>query len=178
MVEAAESRTSTDPDRCSFTVALQAARDHLVQADGAEATGALIQQIRNALLAPRRLRVSTRKVKSPISRYNERLPDGRPDHSRAVTGLDIAILQPPEQPELPAAARPEWHIAPADRRRQRVLALFREDPGRVWSARELAQHLGDNLTSLHRQLNRWVGDGLINKPRPGRYTTAPPSPAS
>ncbi|WP_406381684.1 hypothetical protein [Streptomyces sp. NBC_01618] len=34
MVEAAESRPGTDPDRCGFTIALQPARDLLVCAEG------------------------------------------------------------------------------------------------------------------------------------------------
>ncbi|MFH9355309.1 hypothetical protein ACH4J0_40670, partial [Kitasatospora sp. NPDC017646] len=134
-------------------------------------TDALIQRLQDDLLPPRRLRVSTRKVKSPISRYHERLPDGRPDRSQAVTGLDIAVLPPPESAELPTATALEWHLAPGGRRRERVLELFRQGPARLWSPSELARHLGDvTLPSLHRQLNRWADDGLIDKPRRGRYT--------
>jgi hypothetical protein len=59
MVDAAESRPGTDPDRVSFAIAFQAAR---------------------------RLRVSTRKVKSPISRYHARQDDGRPATSDQPQG--------------------------------------------------------------------------------------------
>jgi hypothetical protein len=71
--------------------------------------------------------VSTRKVKSPVSGYKERLDDGRPDHSRTVTGLVITLLQPAPTP--PAVSRDERPIAPADRRRQQqVLALLIKTP--------------------------------------------------
>ncbi|GAA2885715.1 hypothetical protein GCM10020220_089920 [Nonomuraea rubra] len=60
-----------------------------------------------ALLPPRRPRVSTRKVKSPTSRYNERLDDGRPDHSRTITDLDITLLPPPPRcPPRPGTSDP------------------------------------------------------------------------
>jgi hypothetical protein len=57
-----------------------------------------------ALLPPRRTQVSTRKVKSPVSRYSERLDDGRPDTSRTVTDLDITVLAPAaEEPPCPTS---------------------------------------------------------------------------
>jgi hypothetical protein len=59
-----------------------------------------------SLLPPRRPRVSTRKVKSPVSRYNERFDDGRPETSRPVTGLEITVLVPAvEQRPLPTPSR-------------------------------------------------------------------------
>ncbi|QKW47699.1 transposase [Streptomyces microflavus] len=79
MVEAAESLPGTDPDRCCFTIALQTARDQVVQAaavitDPADAgrVGLIGHRILARLLPPRRQRVSTRKVKSPMSRYSTR----------------------------------------------------------------------------------------------------------
>ncbi|TMR96590.1 IS4/IS5 family transposase, partial [Nonomuraea basaltis] len=101
MVDPAESRPGTDPDRCGFSIALHAARDLVIQPDGnpGHATTGLLATIGRRVLAgllpPRRPRVSTRKVKSPTSRYNERLNDGRPDQSRTITGLDITPLPPP-----------------------------------------------------------------------------------
>lgn len=83
MIDAAESRPGTDPDRCSFTVAFQTACGQVLQAtrvtiEGVDPVGAIGHAILAALLSPRRPRVSTRKVKSPMSRYKERLLDGRP----------------------------------------------------------------------------------------------------
>ncbi|MFJ4830806.1 hypothetical protein ACIP79_12930 [Streptomyces sp. NPDC088747] len=132
MVEAAEALAGTDPDRWCFTVALQTARDQLVQAaavitDPADAArlGLIGHRILARLHPPRRQRVSTRKVKSPISRNSTRHDDGRPDTSRTITGLDINILEPAEShPQLPAISRDDRHTAPADRRRHRILALL------------------------------------------------------
>ncbi|MCX4516054.1 hypothetical protein OHA27_38870 [Streptomyces sp. NBC_01619] len=69
MVEAAESRPGTDPDRCGFTIALQTARDLLVRAEEVfeQGIGTIGRRVLSALSPTRRPRVSTRKVKSPIS---------------------------------------------------------------------------------------------------------------
>jgi hypothetical protein len=64
-----------DPDRASFSVALQTARDQVIQAAGviAEATidlvGAIGRAVLGHLMPVRRLRVSPRAVKRPLSRY-------------------------------------------------------------------------------------------------------------
>lgn len=186
MVEAAQSRPGTDPDRCSVTVALEAARDHVVQAAGVVGTGEvgglLGQRVLAALLPARRARVSTRKVKSPVSRYKERHDDGRPDTSRTVTGLDITVLASAGgEPSLPTASRDDRLSARPDHRREHVLALLRADAGRHWGAREIAQHLGDiTLGSMYRQLSRWAAAGLLRKSGRGTYTALdePPDPLS
>jgi hypothetical protein len=65
----------TDPDRASFTIALQAARDQVVQAAGVIASetidlaGAIGRHILDNLLPARRLRISPRAIKRPLSRY-------------------------------------------------------------------------------------------------------------
>ncbi|WP_147943274.1 transposase [Microbispora sp. CSR-4] len=182
MVDAAESLPGTDPDRCSFTIALQSARDQVIQAAGVTgddpnpATGAIARALLAGLLPARRLRVSTRKVKSPVSRYKERLDDGRPNHSRTITGLVITFLQPTPMP--PAVSRDERPLVTADRRRQQqVLALPHQDPDRSWQARDIARHLGDvTLNTMYRQLSRWANSQLIHKIGPGIYTARSISP--
>ncbi|MFJ8856461.1 IS4 family transposase [Streptomyces sp. NPDC102437] len=188
MVEAAESQPGTDPDRCCFTVAVQTARDQVVQATGVLPTdpaavhraGLIVDRILTRLLPPRRQRVSTRKVKSPMSRYSTRHDDGRPDTSRTITGLDISVLEPCEtHPQLPAVSRDDRHTAPADRRRHRILALLEEDPTRLWRPRDIASHFGDiTMETMYRQLSRWAETGLIHKLGPGLYaaTTWSPTP--
>jgi hypothetical protein len=187
MVDAAESRPGTDPDRCGFSIALHTARDLVVRAAditacGIAVVGAIGRRILANLLPPRRLRVSTRKVKSPISRYNDRLDDGRPDRSRPVTALSIAILAaPPSQAALPAVSRDDRLTALTDRRSKRVLALLQEDPSRSWRPRDIAHHLGDiTLGTMYRQLSRWAESGLILKIGSGLYiaTTHSPAPLS
>jgi len=171
MVEAAESRPGTDPDRCGFTIALQAARDLVVQAAGittlpeASTIGVIGQRVLAGLLPPRRARVSTRKVRSPVSRYAERQDDGRPDRSRTVTRLDLTILEPANaQPLLPAASRDDRHTVHSQRRRHRILDLLHEEPDRPWRPRDIAARFGDiTLETMYRQLNRWAANGLIHK---------------
>ena len=64
-----------DPDRASFSIALQAARDQVIQAANVIASetidlaGAIGRQILSNLLPARRLRLSPRAVKRPLSRY-------------------------------------------------------------------------------------------------------------
>ncbi len=177
MVEAAESRPGTDPDRCSFTIALYTARDLLVRAHGIreEGIGTIGRKILSALSPERRPRVSTRKVKSPISRYAERKMDGRPDGSRTVASVTIALLQPqPSPPALPITMVREY--VGAGYRMTRVLAVLQAEPERQWRAREIAELLGDvTLVTTYRQLARWTERGLIRRIRTGRYAAAAPT---
>ncbi|MFJ1652938.1 IS4 family transposase [Streptomyces sp. NPDC088337] len=189
MVEAAESLPGTDPDRCSFTVALQTARDEVVQATGIVpdepgSLGLIGQRVLARLLAPRRHRASIRKVKSPISRYSERRDDGRPDRSRTITELTVTVLEPDlEQQPLPTVSRDDRHTVPTQRRRHRILALLQDDPTRLWRPAEIAAHFGDiTLHTMYRQLSRWAETGIIHKLGPGLYaatawTSTPLPPA-
>ncbi|MFJ7272048.1 IS4 family transposase [Streptomyces sp. NPDC099050] len=181
MVDAAESLPGTDPDRCSFSIALHTARGQVIQAPGIVTTdadrdailGTIGRRILTGLLPHRRQRLSTRKVKSPMSRYSTRHDDGRPDTSRTVTGLDITILEPSEShPQLPATSRDDRNTAPTDRRRHRILALLEKDPTRLWRPRDIASHFGDiTMETMYRQLSRWAETGLIHKLGPGLYAT-------
>jgi hypothetical protein len=187
MVGAAESLPGTDPDRCCFSITLHTARDQVIQATGIVTTdtdrdtllGTIGRRILTGLLPPRWQRVSTRKVKSPMSRYSEQREDGRPDTSRTVTHLNVTVIEPLDHsPALPSASRDDRHAAPAARRRHRILALLQEDPTRLWQPRDIAAHFGDvTLETMYRQLNRWAASGLIHKLGPGLYAATPWSPA-
>ncbi len=69
-----------DPDRASFTIALNAARDQVVHAAGIIADtvidliGKIGRLVLDNLLPERRLRVNARTVKRAISKYNARGP--------------------------------------------------------------------------------------------------------
>ncbi|MGW7009006.1 IS4 family transposase, partial [Streptomyces sp. NPDC054933] len=178
MVEAAESRPGTDPDRCGFTIAIQTARDLVVQAAdvikpgalGTRTTGVIGNRVLAGLPPHRRPRISTRKVRSSVSRYAERQDDGRPDTSRLVTDLDVTILEP--DPDLPTVSHDDRHTPAADRRRQRVLDLLHAEPDRQWHTRDLARHLGNiTLSTMYRQLDRWAVNGLITKTGPATYSS-------
>lgn len=81
MTDATNSDTSADPDRASFTIALNAARDQVIQATGVIADtaidliGKIGRLVLNELLPQRRLRVNARTVKRAISKYNARGPN-------------------------------------------------------------------------------------------------------
>jgi hypothetical protein len=98
MVTAAETVPGTDPDRASFTIALQTARQTLTAAAGVvtdddSLTGRIGDAVLDGLLEPRRPRVSTRKVKSPLSRWNK-ADTHRPAHSTPVTALTVTVSSP------------------------------------------------------------------------------------
>ena len=95
IVTAVESRPGTDPDRASFTTALEAAKNLLVNAvnitaDPTDLVGRIGHAVLTNLLPPRRPRTSVRKVKSPLSRYNKKDPH-RPEHSTPITSLTVTI---------------------------------------------------------------------------------------
>jgi hypothetical protein len=100
MADATSTQPAVDPDRASFTIALNAARDQLVQAAGviAEAVidlvGTIGRRVLANLLPDRRLRVTPRIVKRAISKYNARGPNINRRSYKAT--LDINILIPPD----------------------------------------------------------------------------------
>jgi hypothetical protein len=96
MVTAVETRPGTDPDRASFTSALEAAREELTAARGIcpagppDLAGVIGRAVLATLLPARRPRFSARKVKCATSRYLNR-DDGRPHASTAITAIDITV---------------------------------------------------------------------------------------
>jgi hypothetical protein len=100
MADATCTRAGADPDRASFTIAWQAARDQLIHAAGIIAgtvidlAGVIGQHVLAALLPARRLRVSPRIVKRAISKYQARGPTI--DRASYKATLDIDILAPPQ----------------------------------------------------------------------------------
>jgi hypothetical protein len=108
MTEAAQD-SGIDPDRLSFTIALEAARDTVAGTIGVlpqehHARVDLLGLIGRAVVADplpqRRARYSARKVKSPISRYHAR-PQG---DERPLTVTDITTVTTEIQAPVLAAA--------------------------------------------------------------------------
>jgi transposase IS4-like protein/DDE family transposase len=99
MADATSTVPGTDPDRASFTIAWQTARDQLIQAANVIAAttidlaGTIGRHVLNGLLPARRLRVSPRIVKRAISKYQARGPDIDRASYKATIGIDI--LAPP-----------------------------------------------------------------------------------
>ena len=98
MADATTVYPDIDPDRASFTIALNAARDQLIQAAGVIAdtaidlVGVIGRHVLANLLPNRRLRVSPRKVKRAISKYNAK---GHVDRTSYKATINIDILAPP-----------------------------------------------------------------------------------
>jgi hypothetical protein len=101
IADAACTVPGTDPDRASFTVALGAARDQVIQAAGVLAgaavdlAGTIGRLVLASLMPARRLRISPRVVKRAMSRYNAR---GKVDRTTYKATIDIAILAEPLTP--------------------------------------------------------------------------------
>lgn len=99
MVTAIETLPGADPDRGPFTTALRTAQDLLVNAEGIlddepiDLTGRIGRAVLADLAPPRRPRVSVRKVKSPLSRWNKADPH-RPRTSTKITNIKITSMQP------------------------------------------------------------------------------------
>jgi len=98
MADATDSQPGLDPDRASFTIALNTARDLLIQATNviAETTidlvGAIGQLILANLMPDRRIRTTPRIVKRAISKYNAK---GVVDRTTYKATITIDILAPP-----------------------------------------------------------------------------------
>jgi hypothetical protein len=100
MADATSTRPGIDPDRASFTVALNTARDQLIQAAGVIAAttidlaGKIGRAVLDNLLADRRLRVSPRIVKRAISKYNARGPTINRTSYKATLSINL-LTHPP-----------------------------------------------------------------------------------
>jgi hypothetical protein len=177
---AVESQPGTNPDRASFTTALQAARDQIVTAAGIlpadrpdrpDLLGVIGRAVLSTLLPPRRARWSARRVKNATSRYLNR-DDRRPALPTTITAIDIAL----HTPAVDASRRPRSrrrnnpHAAPLHpTRRDRVTTLMQGDPRRPWSGRELADHLGIKPRNMLTQLAEWTRLGFLTRTGAGSY---------
>ncbi len=107
MTDATNSDPTLDPDRASFSTALNAARDQVIHAAGIitdttiDLVGTIGQRVLANLMPARRLRINARTVKRAISKYNARGPNI--DRRTYQTTLAINILT---RPTLTTAAEP------------------------------------------------------------------------
>jgi hypothetical protein len=100
MADATDTRPGVDPDRASFTTALNTARDQLVHAAGIIAdtvidlVGVIGAQVLANLLPARRIRVKTRMIKRSNSKYQARGPNIDRHSYQATTSIDILRPDP------------------------------------------------------------------------------------
>ncbi len=101
IADATTTRPDTDPDRASFTIAWQTARDQLIQAADVIAgtvidlAGTIGRHVLANLLPARRLRVCPRIVKRAISKYQARGPNIDRTSYKATLTIDILTGEPP-----------------------------------------------------------------------------------
>jgi hypothetical protein len=101
IADAAGTVPGTDPDRASFAVALNTARDQVILAAGVLAgpvtdlAGKIGRLVLASLMPSRRLRTSPRVVKRAMSRYNATGTVDRTTHKATIT---IAVLGAPLTP--------------------------------------------------------------------------------
>ena len=180
MTDAVETRPGTDPDRASFTTAMETAREELTAARGicpdgpAELPGVIGRAVLATLLPARRPRYSARKVQCATSRYLNR-DDGRPAHSTAITAIDIAISTPPvdlkrgrTHRDRNPPPRPPRPPGPPTRR-ERITAIITSQPPRDWSGHELAILLHVKPRNMLTQLGEWARLGFFTRTGSGTY---------
>ena len=98
IADAATTVPGTDPDRASFAVALNAARDQVILAAGVltgtvtDLTGTIGRHVLASLMPSRRQRISPRAVKRAMSKYNAK---GKVDRTTRKAAIAIAILAAP-----------------------------------------------------------------------------------
>lgn len=102
ITDATSTIPGTDPDRASFSVALRAARDQVIQAanviagETIDLAGTIGRHVLDNLMPARRLRTSPRAVKRPLSRYAYK--SLRVDRRTYKATISINILTIPLSP--------------------------------------------------------------------------------
>ena len=100
MADTAQARPGVDPDRVCFTIAVQTAKDLLIQAVNviADTTidliGTIGRHLLDNLMPSRRLRLSPRAVKRPLSRYAYKSLGVDRKSYKATLTIDILAGQP------------------------------------------------------------------------------------
>lgn len=163
MVEAVETAPGTNPDRASFTLALETVKDQLIAAADVlpdSGPGRITSALLHHLLPPRRPRVNPRRVKCPISRYA-----APPSQAQVLGATPITIIAV----TIHSSAR-----SGNDGRRDRTLQLLRTGPLRTWRTCEIARGIGlDDAQGLRAELGRWVREGILRRTARGIYVLEP-----
>jgi Insertion element 4 transposase N-terminal/Transposase DDE domain len=192
MVDAVETRPGTNPDRASFTTALETARDQLTAAAGIYPPGpagltAIGRAVLTTLLPSRRPRFSARKVKCATSRYLNH-GDERPRTVTHVTAISVTVHTPPLR-DTASGRRPHRRTSTGPKpptRRQLITALITSQPPRDWTGHELALLLKVKPRNMLTQLGEWsrlgwftrtgFGTYRLNTPASSRCSTGEPDP--
>ncbi|MGW5710082.1 transposase [Streptomyces olivaceus] len=176
MVTAVETVPGCDPDRAGFTIALEAARDTVVSLTGrlpaagpktsSDLVGHIGTRVLRALLPRRRMRLSTRIVKSGISRYHTWNRDGRPRDSTPIAAIEITI-HPPVRPGT------EDQSQTPSRRWEQVCRILADSTNQAMHTRDIVRRLGltttRSISSLTAQLCYWTRNDRLIRTAPSTY---------
>jgi Insertion element 4 transposase N-terminal/Transposase DDE domain len=186
MVDAVETRPGTNPDRASFTTALETARDQLTAAAGICPPGpagltVIGRAVLTTLLPSRRPRFSARKVKCATSRYLNH-GDERPHIVTTITGISVTVCTPPLR-DTASLRRPHRRTSTRPKpptRRQLITAIITSQPPRDWTPLELARMLDAHPRAIATQLREWSLLGWFTRTGMGTYqlNTPPVSTSS
>ncbi|MCY0931103.1 IS4 family transposase [Streptomyces sp. H27-H1] len=182
MVTAVETTPGCDPDRAGFTVALEAARDTVVNLIGTspdsgpsshhDLVGHIGARVLHALLPGRRMRLSARIVKCGTSRYNIWNRDGRPRDSTPITAIEITVHPPalPGEHDPGRALSGRWGL---------VCQILAANSNEAMHTRDIAQRLGlastgRALSSLTAQFCYWARNGRLIRTAPSTYKITVP----
>jgi Insertion element 4 transposase N-terminal/Transposase DDE domain len=97
ITDAVQTVPGTDPDRASYQIAVQTAQMLVTGArniitGAADLAGSIGRAVLANLHSPRRPRVSARRVKSPLSRWNKH-PPGKPRTNLKITSMTTTISE-------------------------------------------------------------------------------------
>ena len=183
MGDAVETRPGTDPDRASFTTALEAARDQLTAAAGsappARPTARRHRPRRPGRPAarppPPLQRPQSQMLHLPLPQKRRQPPAAPPPSPRSTSPC---TPRPCEQ--HPAAPAPPRHPARPQppTRRQRITAIITSQPPRDWSGHELAEHLHVKPRNMLTQLGEWGQARLLHPNRLRHLRPQHASPAT
>jgi hypothetical protein len=102
MTGATDTDPEVDPDRASFTIALNTARDQVIHAAGVIADtvvdliGTIGRAVLNDLLPARRTRISPRVVKRAISKHRAKGTIDRTNYPAATTTIATRLTTGPQ----------------------------------------------------------------------------------
>jgi Insertion element 4 transposase N-terminal/Transposase DDE domain len=182
MTTATETHPGADPDRASFTVALEHARNQVINAanilpDPTDPLGVIGRAVLTTLMPSRRARISARKVKAPTSRYAGRRPgEHRPATSIRITTSTHVIHPQLTTPPPQTRYRRDPHGEPTSRK-EHVLTLLASQPTHSWHIRDIARRLPcfPNYDTCRAQVAEWARLGIIHRTGPGLYTLPKPT---
>jgi hypothetical protein len=182
MVTAIETRPGTDPDRASFTTAMEAAKDQLTAAAGicpdgpADLPGAIGRAVLATLLPARRPGSAPARSNAPPPGTSTARTAARPTPPPSPRSTSLSAPRRwTSSPAGPAATAlpPARPGRPPGARRSPPSSL--PSPPRDWSGHDLAVLLGVKPRNMLTQLGEWARQGFFTRTGSGTYRLNTPS---